>query len=248
VADPPLRGRRIVLTRPREQAGLLADRLADLGATVTVVPLVAIEAPEDARPLEAAARELSSYDWVVLTSANAVVALERALAGAPFRGPKVAAVGPATAEAVRELGAEPAFVPAVHAAEEVAAGLGPLEGARVLLPQADIASPELAVELRTRGAVVDAVVAYRTVAVEPTSALQEELRCGADAIVVASGSAAHALAAVDAVLEDGATVVYIGPKTAAVARDVGLPAGPVADEATAEGMIQALVTHFGDSR
>jgi uroporphyrinogen-III synthase len=149
---------------------------------------------------------------------------------------------------VRELGAEPAFVPAVYAAEEVAAGLGPLEGARVLLPQADVASPELAVELRTRGASVDAVVAYRTVAVEPTSALREELRFGVDAIVVASGSAAHALAALGAVLGDGATVVYIGPRTAAVARDVGLPAGPVADEATAEGMIQALVSHFGDSR
>jgi uroporphyrinogen III methyltransferase/synthase len=248
VADGPLSGRRIVVTRPRAQAGPLAEGLADLGATVIVIPLVAIEPAEDAGPLTAAARDLEAYDWVVLTSANGVAALERALRGAPFRGPKVAAVGPATADAVRELGSEVAFVPAVFAAEDVAAGLGPVAGSKVLLPQADRASPELAIELRARGATVDAIAAYKTVTVEPSPALREELERGADAIIVASGSAAQALATLDVELAERTLLVCIGPKTAAAAREVGLPVGLMADEATADGIIQALMSHFGESQ
>jgi uroporphyrinogen III methyltransferase / synthase len=247
VADGPLAGRRIVVTRPRAQAGPLADGLADLGATVTVVPLVAIEELEDPSRLEDAVRDLASYDWIVLTSANGAAALGRALAGKPLEGPKVAAVGPATAEAVRRLGAEAAFVPAVFAAEDVAAGLGPLAGTKVLLPQAEAAGPELAIELRARGAEVKAIPAYRTVPVEPSAALHVELERGPDAIVVASGSAAQALAALDVELAEGSLVVCIGPKTAAEAREVGLPVGLVAGEATAEGIIEALMSHFGES-
>jgi uroporphyrinogen III methyltransferase / synthase len=248
VADGPLAGRRIVVTRPRAQAGPLADGLADLGATVTLIPLVAIEPAEDTAPLQAAVRELEDYDWVVLTSANGVAALGRALAGRPLRGPKVAAVGPATADAVRALGAEVAFVPAIFAAEDVAAGLGPVSGAKVLLPQADAASPDLAIELRARGAIVDAIVAYKTVAVEPTPAVREELERGADAIVLASGSAVHSLATLDVDVAGRALLVCIGPRTADAARDAGLPVGLVADEASAEGIIQALMTHFEESR
>ncbi len=247
MADGPLAGRRIVVTRPRAQAGPLADGLADLGATVTVLPLVAIEPLDDTASLDAAARGLSSYDWVVLTSANGAAALGRALAGAQLSGPKVAAVGPATAEAVRTLGGEVAFVPAVFAAEDVAAGLGPLAGARVLLPQADVAPSDLAIELRARGADVDAIAAYRTVAVEPSYALREELERESDAIVLASGSAARSLAALNVALAAGTVLVCIGPKTASEAREVGLPVGLVAAEATAEGIIQTLVSHFGES-
>ena len=246
--DGPLSGRRIVVTRPRAQAGPLADGLVDLGATVTLVPLVAIEPAQDLAPLQAAVRDLAAYDWVVLTSANAVAALARALRDQPLRGPRVAAVGPATAEAVRGLGSEVASVPAVFAAEDIAAGLGPLAGAKVLLPQADRASPDLATELRSRGATVDAITAYRTVAVEPEPAVREELQRGADAIVLASGSAVHSLATLDPVITEDTLLVCIGPRTAEAAREVGLPVGLVADEATAEGIIQALMSHFGESQ
>lgn len=247
MADGPLAGRRIVVTRPRAQAGPLADGLADLGATVTLIPLVAIEPAEDTAPLVAAARDLEAYDWIVLTSANGAAALGRALAGKALRGPRIAAVGPATADAVRSLGGEVAFVPAVFSAEDVAAGLGPVAGAKILLPQADAASPELAIELRARGATVDAIVAYKTVAVEPTPAVREELERGADAIVLASGSAVHSLATLDVDLAGHPLLVCIGPRTADAARDAGLPIGLVADEASAEGIIQALMSHFGES-
>jgi len=247
----PLRGRRIVVTRPREQAPGLAGELERLGASVVLVPLVRIEPAEDASALESALDELDRYDWVVFTSVNGVASVRDR--GAALRGVRVAAVGPATADAVRALGSEPAFVPDRFQADEIVAGLGSLEGARVLLPQADMASPQLAEELRERGAEVDAIVAYRTVAVEPSEAELEELERGADAVVVASGSAARVLSEL-AGRHEGVQrlvahtlVACIGPKTAGAAREVGLPVGLVADEATAEGIIHALTSHFGES-
>ena len=248
MAELPLEGRRIVVTRPREQAAELAEALERLGAEAVIVPLVAIEPVEDERPLAASLRELDSYGWVVVTSANGVAAAQRARSGAAFGGARVAAVGPGTARAVRELGVEPAFVPDVYAAEEIAAGLGPLEGIRVLLLQADIASPSLAEELRDRGAKLDAIVAYRTVETTPSPAGLAELERGADAIVLASGSAARSLAAVGLSSPLRETqLVCIGPKTAEAARDAGLTVGLVAHEASAEGIINALVSHFGET-
>ena len=245
----PLVGRRIVVTRPQDQIGPLAEALERLGATVLAIPLVEIAPIEDTRPLDAALARLESYRWVVFTSVNGVAGVRERLGGKSLPATaRVAAVGPATAEAIRSLGVEAAFVPDRFAAEEIAAGLGPLQGARILVPQADIASPSLAVELRSRGALVDAVAAYRTVAIEPSPETLGELDRGVDAIVVASGSAARSLAA----LPGGtpfrdAVIVCIGPKTAQAAREVGLPVGQVAEEATSEGIIDALTSHFAES-
>ena len=241
----PLQGRRIVVTRPREQAAELVEALEALGADVATVPLVSIEPVEDERSLAAALRELDAYAWVIFTSANGVAAVERALPGVSFAGAKIAAVGPATADAVRGLGVDPSFVPDVYAAEEIAAGLGPLEGVRILLVQADIASPSLAEELRGRGAKLDTIVAYRTVEAKPSAAEIAALERGADAIVLTSGSAARCLAGLG--LRSGTAetqLVSIGPKTAEAAREAGLRVGLVAHEATAEGIIHALVSHF----
>jgi uroporphyrinogen-III synthase len=224
-------GRRIVVTRPREQAAALAAALLDLGASVTVLPLIDVQPVDDVQMA-------ASYDWVVFTSANAVAAV-----GAP-RGPRVATLGPATAAAVRELGVEPAFVPDRFAADEIASGLEPLAGTRVLLPQADLANPGLAEELRARGATVDAVTAYRTVSVERTSEELANLRA-ADAVVLASGSAAKSLARQGGA--GSALVVCIGPTTADAARAAGLDVGLVAREATSQGIIHALTSHFGEN-
>jgi hydroxymethylbilane synthase len=249
---PPLQGRRIVVTRPHAQALALADELERHGATPVLVPLVAIEPVEQSAALRDAVRNLAGYDWVVFTSANGVSAL-RDLAP-DLDEVRVAAVGPATAGAVRELGAEPEFVPERFSAEEIAAGIGSLDGTRVLLPQADVADPHLASSLRARGAHVDVIAAYRTVTVEPSEAGRAALAQGADAIVLASGSAARSLAALaessSAVREALARslLVSIGPKTAEAVRDAGLPEGIVADEASADGIIHALSSHFGGSR
>src|SRR4029450_5470612 len=104
------------------------------------------------------------YDWIVLTSVNGVAAVAKGLTG--VAGSRVAAVGPVTAAAIQELGIEPAFV-AKRASDDIAEGLGDITGKRVLLPQADIAEPHLAEELRGRGADVESVIAYRTILGEP---------------------------------------------------------------------------------
>jgi len=238
VADQ-LAGRRVVVTRPREHAGYLVDELQRLGADAVIVPLIAIEPTADGEYVRLV--KSGAHDWIVFTSANAV----RAVAGAlPHSRARFAAVGPATAAALRELRLEPAFVPDRFAAEEIANALEPVVGARILLPQSEIAEPLLADLLRSRGAFVEAVDAYRTVPRHPT---ENELATllSADAITLLSGSAARSLAAAGGAGE--ALVVCIGPKTAEVAREVGLRVGLVADEATSQGIIRALVEHYRES-
>jgi uroporphyrinogen-III synthase len=240
VINQPLYGRRIVITRP--EAERMADELGRLGAEVTIVPLIEIRSAEG-RALEDAIDAMASYDWVVLTSVNGVTAVAQGLARLIGHSTRVAAVGPVTAEAIRDTGVEPAFV-ASRASDDIAAGLGEIEGVKILLPQADIAEPHLAEELRGRGAEVEAVVAYRTVLVEPPMWGILPLRI-ADAVVLASGSACRSLAAAGGA-GGGAMLVCIGPKTAKVAREVGLKVGLVADETTSDGIIRALVEEFGD--
>ena len=237
--NQPLYGVRIVITRP--EAKPLAEELERLGAEVTIVPLIEIR-PAEGRALEDAIDTMGTYDWVVLTSVNGVAAVAQGLAGLGGDA-RVAAVGPVTADAIRQHGVEPAFV-ATRASDDIAAGLGDIGGLRVLLPQADLAEPHLADELRGRGAHVEAVVAYRPILVEPPMWGLLPLRI-ADAVVLASGSACRSLAAAGGA-GGGAMLVCIGPKTAKVAREVGLKVGLVADEATSDGIIRALVDQFGD--
>jgi uroporphyrinogen III methyltransferase / synthase len=241
VADRPLHGKRIVVTRPREHAGPLVTALERLGAEAWIVPLIAVAPLEDDGELRRLV-ESGDHDWIVFTSANAV----RTVASvAPQLRARIAAIGPATADAVRALGIEPAFVPGRFAAREIADGLEPLVGARLLLPQSEIAERSFADGLRARGATVDVVDAYRTVGVEPASA--DLVRLGrADAILLASGSAARSLAAA-AISSERTLVVCIGPSTADAARAAGLEVDLVAEDATGEGMIRALVSHFGES-
>ncbi len=240
MAERPLAGRRIVVTRPRAQAGALAEALQELGATVETVPLVAIEPIAGGAELDEALQKLDRYDWVVFTSVNGVAAAREYAEG--LSTAKVAAVGPATASALRALGTDPSYVPEQFAAAQIAPGLEPLAGSRVLLLQADIAEPALADELERRGASVDAAAAYRTIEIEPSAPELATMR-SVDAVILASGSAARSLARQGGAGD--ALVVCIGPGTAEIARELGLPVGLTAHEATADGIIQALTSHFG---
>jgi uroporphyrinogen-III synthase len=156
---PPLPSLRVVITRAEHQSAGLAAAFSRTGARVELLPLLAVVPPADPRPLREAAAEASSYDWIVFSSANAVEAFLPLL-----RGPLaavVAAVGPATAAAVRAAGIEPGLVAERSDAEGLAAELAPhMAGRRVLLPQAADARPALLAGLRTAGGAVTAVVAY----------------------------------------------------------------------------------------
>jgi len=240
----PLEGRRIVITRPPDRAGPLAERLASLGAVPIVFPTIRIE-PADPGPLVEAARALDRFDWVVFTSASGVEAFFARLADAGKEARdvgrrKVAAIGPVTAAALRERGVEPALVPTEYVAEAILAALGDVRGLRFLLPRADIAREALAEGLRARGARVTEVTAYRTVGAAGGGAPDLSQ---ADAVTFTSSSTVRHFVAAGA-RPARAKVVCIGPVTAATARALGLEVSAVATAYTEDGLIEALEGAF----
>jgi len=247
-----LAGKRVAITRPRAQAGALAEKLAALGARPIVFPTIEIAPIKDAGPLDAALRQLDRYQWVVFTSANGVAAFwERlngsaSLAGSGLAGPQFAAVGPATARALEKRGATAAFIPDEYVAESLAAGLGDVAGRRILLPHAELAREVLADELRQRGATVDEIAVYRTLPAAPDPAGLAELKRGVEAVTFTSGSAARNFAALAGLPAAGQrpAVACIGPVTAAAARQAGLPVDVVAAEFTLDGLVAALAGYF----
>ncbi|HEY6808096.1 MAG TPA: uroporphyrinogen-III synthase [Gemmatimonadales bacterium] len=253
----PLAGKRIVVTRPRAQADGLVAALRALGAEPVVAPVIAIEPLPDLSRLRAALGDPSVYRWIVFTSRNAVdVVLDHLAewtipAGTLVRT-AVAAVGPATAAALRLHGIEPALVPARFVAEELLAALargGGLAGARVLLPQAEDARHVLADGLRAQGAAVDVIPIYRTGAAPGDfGPLAAELAAGrVDAVTFTSASTVRRF--VELVGEAAAraptfTSVTIGPVTAAAAAAAGLARIESASPFTTDGIIAALVARF----
>ncbi len=165
----PLAGRRILVTRARHQAGQLSAQLAALGAEVIEVPAIEILPPDSFEPLDAALQNLAHYRWMIVTSANTVRALRDRmtalkLASGDFAHLKIAAIGSATAHALKELGIAVDVTPEEYVAESLLAALGDqLRGARVLLARAAIARDIIPETLTVRGAKVDVVDAYRTV-------------------------------------------------------------------------------------
>ncbi len=158
----PLAGLRVVVTRAEHQADDLAAAFAGAGARVELLPLLAVVPPADPRPLERAATELALYDWLVFTSANAVEAFLPLTGGALPARVRVAAVGPATAAALRGFEVEPHLEARKADAEGLVADLAPhvARRRRVLLPQASDARPTLAEGLAAAGAEAVAIVAY----------------------------------------------------------------------------------------
>lgn len=246
----PLAGKRIVVTRPRAQAGALADKLAALGAEPIGLPMIEIAPMDDLAPLDAALARLSAYGWVIFTSANAVTVFWERLTGPLPATVRLAAVGPGTARALKRHGASAVFIPEEFVAEALAAGLGDMAGQHCLLPHADLAREGLAADLRRRGAVVDEVAIYRTLpaALDPQGLAA--WRRGVDAVTLASASAARNFARL---LGDPPAagrwpaIACIGPITAAAARAAGLPVAVVAGAYTLDGLVAALVNFFAGS-
>jgi uroporphyrinogen III methyltransferase/synthase len=258
----PLAGKHIAITRPREQAAALADRLEALGARVSLLPSIRIAPIEDPAPLDAAIAHLSSYDWLIFTSVNGVRAFAERLAATNHawadRGPaRVAAIGPATAQALERAGVSVDLTPDEYIAEGILEGLGLVAGQRMLLARADIARRSLADGLRLRGAEVDEVAAYRTIAQPVASdALQRALDGDrVDAITFTSSSTARGLLdGLAAMGRDpgealrGVALAAIGPITAATLREHGLTPAIVAEEYTIPGLTSALVAYFEEQR
>ena len=252
-APAPLAGRRIVVTRARAQASDLVQRLTALGADVVCAPVIRIEPWPDLAPLRRALAALHTYEWVVFASANAVeIACEQPEG---FNAVRVAAIGPATAAALRERGIAVTLIPERHVAESLAAALVQqgVSGKRILVPSAERARPVLADALRVAGAQVDVITAYRTVAEEgDTTSLGQDILAGEiDAVTFMSSSTVeHFVGLVGAAATSGRfTAAVIGPATAATARELSVGTGGLieADPSTSEGLTAALVRHFASA-
>ncbi len=258
--EPPLQGKHIAVTRAEEQSAGLLARLDALGATAVACPAIAFAPPADFAALDAAIGRLEHYDWLIVTSANGVRALLDRMA-ALGRHPielahlVIGAIGPATANVLAERGLQAGFVPSAYVAESLLTEIGDMAGKRILLPRADIARATLAVGLRALGATVDDIAAYRTVPGPGALTLAGALRAKTlDAITFTSSSTVRSLLdglqqagispAEARTLLNATTIVCIGPITAATASEQGLRVDAVAQEYTAEGVVDALVEWF----
>jgi uroporphyrinogen III methyltransferase/synthase len=256
-----LAGKQIVVTRAEDQAADLANLLRSRGAEPLPYPCIAIAPPEDTRPLDVALHGVSAgdFDWLVVTSQNAVTVLAARLRALglglqALSQVAVAAVGFATAGAVeRELGVRVDAVPEEYVAEALAALLAVrLEpGGRVLLCQADIARTVLAEALADAGAAVTPVVAYRTVAGSGGVDLPALLDAGTiDAITLTSPSTVRNLlrrlnAEGGGVAGlTGVCLACLGPITAGAARDLGWNVGVLPAEHTIPALVDALESYY----
>lgn len=252
--DKPLAGRRIAVTRPASQARALVDGLRELGAEPLVCPTIEIVDPPDPAPLRRAVEELDGYDWFVFTSANGVDRLWRELqVGGKDRLPakaQVAAIGPATAEALEVRGTHPQIVPEEYVAEAVADALvafGDLVGRRVLLPRAAGARQVLPERLRAAGAEVDEVVTYQARPdAEGIASLASALRRGdVDMITFTASSTVRHFVEESGGTELGrARVAVIGPITARAARAAGVQVDVEAREYTVKGLLEAITVFY----
>lgn len=252
-----LEGRRIVITRAREQAGDLARALEARGAVVVLAPVIRIEPLPQLGALRAALTGLSAYRWVVFTSQNAVqIVFDRLVAWGlgprAFASTAVAAIGSATGDALAQRGVVPALVPDEFVGEALAealvarGGRGGLARSRVLVPSAQEARDVLVAGLEAHGAIVEVVPVYRTVpAVAELSELAVDLLEGEiDAVTFTSSSTVRYF--VDLVGRGAATsgrfvAAVIGPVTAGTARDLGLADVVEAEPHTVPGLVDALV-------
>jgi uroporphyrinogen III methyltransferase/synthase len=247
------------VTRSREQASQLADRLTALGAEPIEFPTIRIEPLADPSLLDAALKTVADRSWVLFTSPNGVRAAFTRLTALgrdarAFGRARVGAIGAATVASLREKGLLADFVPSAFTSDAIAAELTPLLGPAddVLLLRADIAPPRLGERLAETGARVTSLVAYHT---RPDSSRRDELarqlEAGEiDVVTFTSASTVRNLRSAlgsDTSIPTAVRVACIGPVTASAARELGLRVDVVASIHTIDGLIDALVEHLFSS-
>jgi uroporphyrinogen III methyltransferase/synthase len=251
---PFLIGKRILITRAREQVGEFSTLLKDCGAEVVAFPTIEIASPEDWGPLDDAIARMSTYNWVIFTSVNGVQLFIQRLKKkgvdiSALASKKLCAIGPRTQRELEEMGLTVHFRPTEYRAEAVAEGLKRLgiQGKSILLPRAREARRILPEALREAGARVDEVEAYQTV--RPTTgkeSLEAILKKGIDVVVFTSSSTVRNFMELlsDKTILNGVTVAVIGPITAATAQKYGLEPSIVPAEYTIPSLVKAIVEHY----
>jgi uroporphyrinogen III methyltransferase / synthase len=250
----PLSGKRIVVTRTRKQAGALTSQLRDLGADVFELPTIRIEPPTDLREFAELVQDAHGYDWIVFTSPNGVDAFFEIFYklyddAREIGASKIAAIGPATAQRVRDFHLHVDLQPEEFVAEAVVREFqkqGGVENLRILLARAEKARDVLPRELSKLGAIVDEAFAYRTVTEtrDVTGARRRLLEEGADMITFTSSSTVENFLALDLPWPKGMQIASIGPITSKTATDHGLKIDIEARRHDIEGLVEAIRKFF----
>lgn len=249
----PLLGLRILVGRARHQSDALSDELRRLGADVIQIPFIEIRKPRSYRPFDAALKNIFAYDWLILTSVNGVNALKDRMAKLKISSKniehlKIAAIGPATRDAIAARKLKVSVVPREYIAESVVASLRTkVKGKRILLARASVARDVIPRELRELGAQVDVVDAYQTVLPKSSRtrlrALLKNPRLRPDIVTFTSSSTVRNFAKLAGKRAKNADLRFasIGPVTSATLRDLGLPVHIEARKYTIPGLITAIV-------
>ncbi|WP_081839940.1 uroporphyrinogen-III synthase [Corynebacterium vitaeruminis] len=260
----PLFGWRVLVPRAKDQAGPMSTRLATHGAIPQEVPTISVEPPRNPAQMEKAIKGIveGRYQWIVLTSVNAVRAVwdkitQFGLDSRAFAGVRIAAVGTKTANAIRDLGITPELLPPrsrqnaaglVEVFPEYIEELDPV--GRVLLPRADIATQVLVEGIEALGWEVDDVVAYRTVRAAPPSAeIRDMIKSGGfDAVCFTSASTVRNLVGIAGKPHNRTIIACIGPMTKAAAEELGLRVDVVPEVADVPSLVDTLAAHVAKLR
>lgn len=241
--------KRVLITRAPGQSGRLRDALLAVGAVPVSAPAIQILDPEGWAELDGALAALDSFDWILFTSQSAVERVCDRLAGQGLPSHlQVAAVGQATAAALRARGLPLHLTPADARGEGLAAALLPHlnPGARLMLPRGDLADQRLPEALRAAGCAVQAVIAYRTApASAPDQTLIAECQQGIDWVILTSGSTVTGLLALlgGRVPLGALRIAVLGPETAKAAEAAGLRVDLISPIATVEALVRAMDNH-----
>ena len=246
----PLSGKRIVVTRTRKQASVLSNKLRSFGAQVIELPTIRIEPPTDLREFAELVQDAHIYDWIVFTSANGVEAFFEIFFklyddAREIGGARIAAIGPATAQRVKEFHFHVDLQPDEFIAEAVAKEFrkqSSIENARILVVRAEKARDVLPKELSAAGAIVDEAFAYRTVPEtrDTTGARRQLAKEGADLITFTSSSTVENFLALGLPWPKGMQIASIGPITSKTARDHGLEIDIEAHLHDIDGLVEAI--------
>jgi uroporphyrinogen III methyltransferase/synthase len=253
----PLFGKRVLVTRSREQASALSQRIENLGGEPWEFPTIQVTAPEDYAPLDRAIKKLSSYQWVIFTSVNGVKYFFNRLREKnqdirALYGLKICAIGPKTREALEAYGLMVDYVPGEYRAEQIIAGMeGKVKpGDSILLPRADIARKILPNALKEMGAQVDDVITYRTVLGAGNAQLLKAMLERKELQILtftSSSTVRNFVELLDAdhlqdLLKD-VIVASIGPITSNTAKELGINVTIEAKDYTIDGLVDAVLSY-----
>ena len=250
----PLFGKRIVVTRTREQAGELSKALRDLGADVIELPTIRIELPEDRLGFAEMVTHAHEYDWLVFTSPNGVEKFFDAFFATyddarSLGNPKIAAIGAGTAAKIREYRFAVDLIPERFVAEGLidAFKKESVENLTMLWVKAEESREVVGEGLAALGAIVDECIAYRTVpeTEDPTGAKAKLAEEGADLITFTSGSTVDHFFALGLDWPEGCVAGSIGPVTSSTLRKHGMPPAFEANPHDIPGLVKAILKHFG---